>query len=166
MAVNATDPLQTAPPPFAPPTDLNNMAGKVTVGYQVWFRTDNWYHWSAENSWKIPGPGDVKVEMWPAGLEDYRANGATLYDTNFIMPDGSTAQVFNSKDAEIILTHHQWMRDAGIDGSGIQIFFRDTTTVDTCDEPTHMTKIRDAAEKTGRIYYVAYDMSGSGKVEP
>ena len=159
------DPIQSDPPPFAPPTDLNNMLGKTTVGYQVWFDTTTWHHWSSENSFQIPRPGDVKVELWPAGLDDYRANGATLYNTGFTMPGGSTAQVFHSKDPHIILTHHQWMADVGIDGSGIQRFYRDTTNIDTGDTPNYVSYIRDAAEATGRIFYAKYDMSGSGGID-
>ena len=158
------DPLRIDPPPFAPPTDLNNLIGKVTTGYQAWFDTVTWQHWGAERM--MPGPGNIRVEFWPAGLEDYLANGATLHDTNFRMPDGSTGRVFHAKDAEIMLTHHQWMRDNGIDGSGIQRFYRNTTTVDTGDAPNYLTNLRDAAEATGRIFYAKYDFSGSGTNDP
>ena len=165
ITLTIADPTQSDPPPFAPSTDFNNMIGSTTVGYQMWFNTDDWHHWSSENSWQIPGPGDVRVELWPAGLDDYRANGATLHNTGFTMPDGSAAQVFHSKDPAIILTHHQWMRDAEIDGPGIQRFYRDTTIIDTGDTPNFLSYVRDAAEATGRIFYAKYDMSGSGDTD-
>ena len=155
------DPRLDPPPPFAPSTALNDMLGKGITGYQAWFNApgNNWHHWSHSG---IPGPGNVNVEIWPAGWEYYLANGAVLHDTNFFMPDGTRAQVFNSHDQAVIRTHFQWMRDAGIDGVAVQRFFVNTSPVDTGDAPNHLTRIRDAAEETGRIFYIMYDMSAAG----
>ena len=157
------EPTASTPPSFAPATDLNNMIGKVVSGYQLWFNTINWQHWRTNNNSHMPGPGNVHVEMWPAGWEDYLANSADLQDTDFKMPDGSAGRLYNGHDTEVILTHHQWMRDAGIDGSAIQRFFEVTIAADSGDAPNHLTKIRDAAEATDRIFYVMYDMSGAGR---
>ena len=157
------NPVSDPPPPFAPATDLNNMIGKGITGYQVWFHAPgSWHHWSHNNGRK-PGKGAYNVEFWPAGFEDYLANGAVLHDTDFTMPDGSVAQLFNSQDEAVIRAHKMWMRDAGIDGSAVQRFFETTSTVDTGTSPNHLTKIRDAAEEYGRIFYVMYDLSASGR---
>ncbi|MCL2762112.1 MAG: hypothetical protein FWD36_02745 [Treponema sp.] len=156
------DPISDPPPAFAPSTSLNNMIGKGITGYQAWFRapTNNWHHWSSAGG--IPGPGNVNVEIWPTGMEEYLANGATLHNTNFQMHDGSAARLFNSHDEAVIRTQLRWMRDAGIDGAAPQRFFGDTATVDTGNMPNHLTRIRDAAQEYGRIFYVMYDMSGAG----
>ena len=158
------DPASDLPPPFAPSTSLNNMIGKGVAGYQAWFNASGsqWHHWGGGSSGG-PGPGNVNVELWPAGWEDYLTNGAALHDTNFRMPDGSIARLFNSHDTEIIRTHHKWMQDAEIDGSAVQRFFESTSAVDTGNMPSHLTKIRDAAEEYGRIFYVMYDMSAAGR---
>jgi hypothetical protein len=150
--------LSEPPPEFAPASELNNMIGKAVTGYQAWFRAPgNWGHWGGR-----PGPGDVNVEFWPAGWEDYLANGAALHETNFVMPDGNKARLFNSHDAAIIRTHLKWMQDAGIDGAAVQRFFEATSTADTGNTPSHLTRIRDAAEEYDRIFYIMYDMSAAG----
>ena len=160
------DPVQSAPPPFAPSTDLNNMIGKVITGYQMWFDTDTWRHWGAEQ--RQPGPGNIRVELWPAGLDEYEANGAVLSDTGFTMPDGIPGRVFHSHDSGVIRTHNQWMVDAGIDGSAIQRFYYTLPRpiIDTGTAPNHLMSVRDAAEEFGTIFYVMYDMSNGGSHRP
>ena len=158
------DPILDPPPPFAPPTDLNSMIGKAIAGYQLWFGTSGgWSHWWSSNNSGTPGPGNIKVELWPAGWEDYAANGAAFRDTDFIMSDKTAGRLFDSKDEAIIRTHHQWMRDAGIDGSAVQRFFENTSPVDTGSASNHLITVRDAAQDTGRIFYVMYDMSAAGR---
>jgi len=158
---NMGDPLSDPLPVFAAATALNNMIGKGITGYQAWFKApgSNWHHWGGNGR---PGPGNVNVELWPAGWEDYLANGAALHDTGFVMPDGSAARLFNSHDAAIIRTQLKWMRDAGLDGAAVQRFFADTSDADTGDAPNHLTVIRDAAGEHDRIFYVMYDLSGAG----
>ena len=148
-----------APPPFAGQTDLNNMIGKAIGGLMAWHNTSNWQEWSnAVNT--VPVPGNVNVDMWPAGLDDYLANGAALYETGLTMPDGSVAQLFNAYESEHILTHYQWLREAGIDGSAIQRFYRRIpAAVDTGSLPNQYTRHRDAAEATGRFFFIMYDMT-------
>lgn len=149
---------------FAPFTALNNMIGKGVAGYQAWFKApgSSWHHWGND----VPGPGNVNVELWPAGMEDYLANGASLHSTNFKMHDNSAARLFNSHDRQIIRTHLKWMQDAGIDGAAIQRFFEETpqSSSNTGSTPnSHLSTIRDAAEEYGRIFYVMYDMSAAGR---
>ena len=158
------DPLQSNPPPFAPSTDLNNLIGKGITGYQLWFNTSNWQHWGTGSN-QPPGPGNVTIDLWPAGWEDYLANGATLHETGFTMPEGTVSRVFNSHDAPIIRTHHQWMAEAGIDGSAVQRFFHRTSPMDTGDAPNHLMLVRDASEETGRIFLITYDMSDASSVD-
>ena len=156
------DPLANPPPAFASATDLNNMIGKGVTGYQAWFKASgNWHHWS--NNSVRPAPGGLNVEIYPAGWEDYLANGVVLHDTGFTMPDGSVGKLFNSQDAAVIRTHLKWMKDAGLDGAAVQRFFGNSSPVDTGDSPNHLTYIRDAAQEHGRIFYIMYDMSGAGR---
>ena len=156
------DPLSDPAPEFPPATALNNMIGKGVTGYQVWFSTSNWHHWRGGTNTGRPRPDYINVELWPSGMEDYLENGATLYDTDFSMPNGSVAQLFNSHDVAIIRTHMKWMRDSGIDGAAVQRFFGFASPVDTGNATSHLTTIRDASEEFGRIFYIMYDMSGAG----
>ena len=151
------------PPPFAGQTDFNNMYGKVMTGAQFWFGTYGlWPNWSGQG---IPGPGRVSVEVWPAGWDDYRANNTRLYDTNFRMPDGSAAQLYNGRDAEAMRTQFQWMRDNDIAGLHIGRFFVTTSIVDTGDTPTHINLVKDIAEETGRLIYISYDFTAAGDLD-
>ena len=166
------DPMDDPPPEPAAPTAYNNMIGKGIAGYQAWFTAPgSWHHWTGTGGTPGPGnastvaayqPGNLTVELWPAGIEEYAARGATLHNTNFVMPDGSPARVFNSHDRDVIFTQVKWMQDAGIDGMAPQRFYGTTSPVDTGDAPSHLTHIRDASEQYGRIFYVMYDMSGAG----
>lgn len=167
----APDPAEGPPPEFAPATQLNNMIGKTVAGYQAWFRAEpgtSWHHWQSSGGGNTPpAPGNITVEIWPAGFEDYTANGATLRSTGFTMPNGTTAQLFNSRDREIIRTQLKWMQDAEIDCAAPQRFYGDGVggsafAADTGSAVTHLTMIRDAAEEFGRIFYVMYDMTGTG----
>ena len=152
------------PPVFAGQSDVNNISGKAIGGLMAWHNTNTWREWSSTLN-TVPSPGNVNVDMWPVGMEDYLANGATLYDTGFTMPDGSTPQLFNSYESEHILTHYQWMAEAGIDGSAIQIFYRRIPApVDTGTAANQYTRHRDAAEATGRFFFIMYDMTDAASV--
>ncbi|MCL2487563.1 MAG: bacterial Ig-like domain-containing protein [Oscillospiraceae bacterium] len=157
------DPALTPPPVFAEQTELNNMIGKGIAGYQAWFSAGadtNWHHWAANSGGRAPGPGTTNVEMWP-DVTDYEKNGAVLHQTNLAdLGGGDKARLFNSRDRAVIRTHFQWMRDYGIDGAAVQRFYGDSSAVNTT-APNHLMTIRDAAEETGRIFYVMYDMSGT-----
>ena len=150
-----------APPPaadfFAPQTNLNNIIGKGIAGYQSWFKADTGHHWS--RSGQKPGKNNVNVEMWPH-TADYAANGATLYSTNFAnLGGGGQSVIFNSRDREVILTHFQWMEEYGIDCAAVQRFYGDWPG-GLSTARSHLMEIKDAAEATGRSFYVMYDFSG------
>ena len=145
-----------------PHPDGPEIIGKVVAGYQAWFNTSSWHHWRSDGTTGLPRPGVVNVELWPAGWEDYRANGVSFRNTGFTMPDGSNGRLFNSKDAAVIRTHFQWMRDAGIDGAAVQRFYEETRGTGS---GSHLTLIRNAAESTGRLFYIMYDMSAAGRYD-
>jgi len=155
---------------FAAFTVLNNLIGKGVTGYQAWFKApnNNWHHWKSDGTDGIPGPGKVNVELWPSGWDEYLANGASLHNTDFRMHDNNTGRLFNSHDRQVIRTHLKWMQEAGIDGAAIQRFFEETPAASSNTGSTpnsHLSTIRDAAEEFGRIFYVMYDMSASGRYQ-
>ena len=138
--------------------DATAFTGKVICGYQGWFRcagdpTDwGWVHY---------GSGDfshLSVDMWPDMLEfpaeeKYPVPGWTL-------PDGSQAYLFSSANKRTVLRHFQWMEAYGIDGVAVQRF----TSGLSMDNPKESFRIpgyaRDAANRTGRTFYIMYDISG------
>jgi len=148
-----------APPGTSVPIDASTLRHKVLCGYQGWFRCpgdpggEGWRHWSRRGD-RID-PGSLTVEMWP-DLAEF--TDAEKYDApGFTHPDGSQAHLFSSANRATVARHFQWMRQYGIDGAFVQRFLvnlRDPSTDLVLDHA------RDAAEKSGRVYAIGYDLSG------
>ncbi len=137
---------------------------KVTVGYQGWFaapgdgsRLGEWVHWSRSTA---PGPANVTVELYP-DTREYEAQD--LFETSLgALGDGRPASLFSSHSQRVVDLHFTWMRDNGIDGVGLQRFvstLADARHRDFRNDVTRM--VRGAAERTGRVFYVEYDISGA-----
>ncbi|GIW88062.1 MAG: hypothetical protein KatS3mg108_2386 [Isosphaeraceae bacterium] len=142
-----------------PAIDPSSLRGKVLCGYQGWFRCpgdpagQGWRHWSRES-------GRITVEtltfdLWPdtselTPEERYPAPG-------FTTPEGKPATLFSSANRRTIDRHFDWMRDYGIDGVWLQRFLVN------CGDPSFdavLEHVRSAAARTGRIYAIAYDLTG------
>ena len=142
-------------------TPQNNLLGKTTAGYQAWFHASEdldhgWGHWSDGTA---PEAGNVHPEMFP-DFSEYPEH--VMHRTRFEpYPDGKPVKIYEAHEPASIDVHFRWMKEYGIDGVGVQRFYGNTSR-DTEPEPTHLTAIRDAAQKYGRIFYIMYDMSGSG----
>lgn len=142
--------------------DASTFVDKVTAGYQAWFGCPtsdlgtNWTHWSYGNN---PEPGRISFELYP-DVSEY--DPRDLCDTNLgNLGNGQRARLYNAAGASVIDTHLRWMAEYGIDGIGVQRF------VVGLGNPTRsyeiLRRIRAAAERHGRIYYVMYDISGAGE---
>lgn len=146
----------------SPQTERNDLIGKVTAGYQAWFHASKdpdsgWFHWSFGTA---PEAGNVHPEMFP-DFSEYP--DSALYPSRFEpYPDKSPVRFYEAHRAETIGVHFRWMKEYGIDGVGIQRFYAETSA-ETEAEPTHLTQICRAAERYDRIFYIMYDMSGSGR---
>ena len=143
-------------------TDENNLLGKTAAGYQAWFHaSDNldhgWGHWSNGSA---PEEGNVHPEMFP-DFGEYP--DSAMYKSRFPdYPDGREVKFYQAHDPAVIDVHFKWMKEYGIDGVGVQRFYGATSS-ETQPEPTHLTAIKSSAEKYGRIFYIMYDTSGSGR---
>lgn len=139
--------------------DTTTLHHKVLCGYQGWFRCPGdaagrgWVHWSRDS--RRLAPEMLTFEMWPdlsesGDDEKYAAPG-------FTHPDGGQAYLFSSANPRTVLRHFEWMRQYGIDGVLAQRFVSETNRPD----PTQVLEsIRSAANHTGRVFAVEYDMSG------
>jgi hypothetical protein len=143
--------------------DATTLRGKVVCGYQGWFRCpgdgtdEGWFHWS-RNRARI-APETLTFEMWPdlaeyAESEKYSAPG-------FTQPDGKPAYLFSSANAQTVERHFDWMRDYGIDGVLVQRFV--TGLRDPAKASRVLGHARAAANRTGRVFAVEYDLSGTPK---
>lgn len=140
--------------------DATTMRGKVMCGYQGWFRApgdggDTWIHWSRDP--RRITINTVTFEMWP-DLNDYSAS--ERYDAgDFTYANGTQAQLFSSQTPSTVNRHFGWMLEHHIDGVYVQRF-----VTDVGGRPW-MTNVlnhaRAAANRTGRIFAITYDMSGT-----
>ncbi|MFI7024066.1 discoidin domain-containing protein [Micromonospora sp. NPDC049900] len=141
----------------SPPGDV---VGKVTVGYQGWFSCPGdgapiggWWHWSRDR-FQPPSPGNTTIVSWP-DMREYTRGYPTAYPN---LGDGRPATLFSSYDQQTVDTHFRWMREHGCDTAALQRFnpFGD-------EGPTRdamAAKVRDAAERHGRRFYIMYDVTG------
>src|SRR5262249_37236240 len=94
-------------------------------------------------------------EMWPdlsefGDREKYPASG-------FAHVDGKPAYLFSFDNWETVARHFQWMERYGIDGVLVQRFL-----VNLGDRSFDrvLGHVREAANRTGRVFAVGYDLSG------
>ncbi len=141
--------------------DRETLAGKIMCGYQGWFTTPTdgsnkgWSHYQYFGKFE---PGSCRIDLWP----DVSELGADeKFPTPFRFSDGTVASVFSSANRKTVLRHFEWMRQYGIDGVFVQRFVNETqhppglahcnVVLDNC---------RAAANQTGRVYALMYDLSG------
>lgn len=153
LALTGTDPASAASPP-------GDVVGKISVGYQGWFACPGdgapiggWWHWSRDR-FQPPSPGNTTIVSWP-DLRDFTHTYPTAYPN---LGSGQPAALFSSYDQQTVDTHFDWMRTYGIDTAALQRFNPFGDEGPTRDAMAQ--KVRAAAERTGRKFYIMYDVSG------
>ncbi|MGS2616758.1 galactose-binding domain-containing protein [Micromonospora sp. LZ34] len=148
-----TRPARAASPP-------GDVVGRITVGYQGWFSCPGdgapiggWWHWSRDR-FQPPSPANTTIVSWP-DMREYARGYSTAYPN---LGNGQPAQLFSSYDQQTVDTHFRWMQEHGCDTAALQRFnpFGD-------EGPTRdamAVKVRAAAERFGRKFYVMYDVTG------
>jgi hypothetical protein len=150
--------------PYEGPTrhdvDASSLRGKVICGYQGWFRCpgdgteQGWVHWSRDSA-RI-SPSSLTVEMWP-DMTEY-PDAEKFLASGFRSPDGQPAYLFSSAHPRTVERHFEWMREYGIDGVFVQRF--GVGLRDRGEASRVLGHARDAANRTGRVFAVEYDLSG------
>ncbi|MFB9331969.1 discoidin domain-containing protein [Actinoplanes octamycinicus] len=141
----------------SPPRDV---VGKVSVGYQGWFACPGdgapiggWWHWSRDR-FQPPSPSNTTIVSWP-DVRDYARTYPTAYPN---LGSGQPATLFSSYDQQTVDVHFDWMRTYGVDTAALQRFNPFGDEGPTRDAMAQ--KVRAAAERTGRKFYIMYDVSG------
>ncbi|MFJ6700709.1 discoidin domain-containing protein [Streptomyces sp. NPDC091272] len=150
-------------PTASPPGDV---VGAITVGYQGWFACsgdgapiNGWWHWS--NNWsQPPSPTNTAIVSWP-DVSDYTSTYRSAYPA---LGSGLPATLFSSYDQQTVDTHFAWMRQYGIDTAALQRFNPNGGEGATRDAMA--AKVRAAAEKHDRKFYVMYDATGWTNMQP
>ena len=135
--------------------DATTLRKKVLCGYQGWFRCpgdggSKWIHWSRSSS--TIASNTLTFEMWP-DMSEYTHQYAA---PGFTHPGGAQAYLFSSQDQQTVDRHFDWMMDYGIDGVFLSRF-----VVSVASHPTNvLINVRNAANRTGRTFALAYDLTG------
>lgn len=138
------------------------LSGRLIVGYQGWFGCPNdfgdnkeWQHWFDPAA----GNRSLTVDLLPSVN---KFNVEDLCDTGLKRTDGSPVYVFSSQNPNIVAKHFDWMKDSGIDGVAFQRFVTHTGTSNLRQRSDNvLAHVKRNAERTGRIFYVSYDVSGA-----
>jgi len=144
--------------------DTTTLNGKVMCGYQGWFTCPGdgsgrgWYHWQKRGAFR---PGSCTIDLWP-DVSEFPA--AERFATEFVLADGSPAEVYSPLVASSVHRHFQWMRDYGIDGVFVQRFGAEIRHVmGLYHFNTVLANCRAGANAQGRAWAVMYDLSGLGR---
>lgn len=142
--------------------DASTLDRKLLFGYQGWFSCprdgtpiDGWVHWFRDNTASC---GNLTVDLWPDVRE---LSSGEKCQTGMTLSDGSPAVVYSANRSQTVRRHFEWMRDADLDGVMLQRFsseLRDPRFFAFRDQVAR--NVRDAAEATGRVFNIMYDVSG------
>ena len=91
--------------------------------------------------------------MFPA-VDQYPSE--CLFTSNFILPNGANASLFESNCTGVVDKHFQWMQENNIDGVLVQRFYDDINDASFLQS---LGQVRTSAEKYGRAFAVEYDLS-------
>lgn len=148
---------------FAEEIDASTLSGKVICGYQGWFRAkgdgdpDFWVHWS--RSGHHVSMDNLVIDMWP-DMREY-APSDMFPVPNMKHADGRQACLFSSTSSGTVDLHFKWMQDYGIDGIQLQRFavglIHGGWQSRSADRV--LGNVRSAANKYGRVFYIAYDLA-------
>jgi len=161
LAVSAAGALSARfPTPAAAASPPGDVVGKITVGYQGWFACsgdgapiNGWWHWS-QNWSQPPSPSNTGIKSWP-DMRDYARGYQTAYPN---LGNGQPATLFSSYDQQTVNVHFGWMQQNGCDTAALQRFNPNSSEGPTRDAVA--SRVRSAAEATGRKFYIMYDVSG------
>ncbi len=150
--------------PYAGPEsqvkDNKTIKGKVMTGYQGWFATPNdaldrgWVHWG-----NVP-KGELSVDGLPY-IKDYPMR-ALEKACDMKTASGKPLYLFSSANPEVVMVHFQLMKKYNIDGAYLQRFVSSGSYGFNKREEWVMANVRDAANRTGRVWAVEWDASGGG----
>jgi hypothetical protein len=143
----------------------DSMTNLIICGYQGWFAypgdgspIDRWKHWFSEP--QDPTVDNLTVEMYPS-TDEY--NEEDLMEANILMRDGSRAKFYSTTHPSVVRKHFEWMREYGISGVFHMRFMQDMDNRKTREWRTSVLRnVRVAAESTGRVFAVSYNIAGGG----
>lgn len=142
------------------PSPAGDVVGKITVGYQGWFACQGdgspinaWWHYT-QNWGQIPSASNNGIISWP-DVRDYTNTYATGWAN---LGNGQPAKLFSSFSDQTVDVHFSWMKQYNLDVAALQRFNPNGIEGPIRDAIT--AKVKTAAEKYERKFYIMYDVSG------
>lgn len=153
-------------PAAAAPVDVSTLDKKFVVGFQGWFMCPDdgrprggWWHWFTANR---DDPEHVHFDLLPDTTE---LTPAERCPTGLRTADGQPIFLFSDQNPQTVLRQFEWMRQYGIDSVALQRFVVDIDPVRPVAGPVAVDRVlanvRAAAERTGRAFFVMYDIVGA-----
>ncbi|EED86632.1 predicted protein [Thalassiosira pseudonana CCMP1335] len=144
----------------------STLTNQIIVGYQGWFTypgdgapINKWKHWFADDSPYDPSPENLHIDLYPM-MDEY--DDTDLGESNVTMPDGSKAKFYSNAKPNVVKKHFEWMADYGISGAFHMRFMIDLDIEKNYNWKTGVLRnVRDAAEATGRVFAVSYNIAGT-----
>jgi hypothetical protein len=145
-------------------SQADGLAGRLIVGYQGWFGcpgdyegNTQWQHYFFNN---IQDTNHLLIDLMPAVSEFSQID---LCKTDLRRPDGSPVFLYSSQNPRIVDKHFQWMANHRIDGAALQRFIGPVTKNVTVRRriDNWILLSQAAAEKSGRVFFIAYDVAGA-----
>ena len=164
----ATDNLFASSDAVAIGASPNMLDNQIICGYQGWFAfpgdgapINKWRHWfhDAAATTAAPLAGNLTTDVYPT-IDEY--DDADMRTSGIRMKDGSFAKFFSSARPNVVLKHFEWMQTYGISGVFSLRFMQDLHLPANREWKTMVLRnIRNAAESTGRIFAVSYNIAGT-----
>ena len=148
-------------------SSYNMLTNQIICGYQGWFTypgdgapINKWKHWFHDPAATVTAPKAdyITVDMYPT-TDEYDEDD--LHESGIMLSDGSSAKFFSNVRPKVVLKHFEWMATYGISGV-FNMRFMESMHVDKNREwkTIVLRNVRNAAELTGRIFAVSYNIAG------
>jgi hypothetical protein len=107
---------------------------------------------------------DVELELRDSDIK-ILTKEELEYTPGWTHANGDPAYLFSSANKKTVIRHFQWMETYGIDGFAVQRFVSGLNFSHPHESFRITCYAREAANRTGRTYFIMYDMSGDENVE-
>jgi hypothetical protein len=146
--------------------DAATLSGKFVVGFQGWFMCPNdgrprggWVHWFTDNR---DDAEHVHFDLLPDVSE---LTPAERCPTGLRTADGRVVELFSDQNPQTVLRQFEWLRHDGIESVALERFVLGVAPTfppaDRAALDRVLDNVRMAAERTGRAFFVMYDIAGA-----
>jgi hypothetical protein len=155
--------VKVADPPAVTAPSPQGITGRLIVGYQGWFGCPGdyegnarWYRWFRRDA----SPSQLMVDLVPS---QHDLSSRDVCDTGLLNADGTPLRVYSAQNPHVVDAHFRWMQQHGIDGAALQRFVLELDDPVEKERRDHViANVRAAAEASGRVFFITYDISGEG----